>query len=71
MDPVFVLSFLLLCSSCANIALAILLKRSLKKPPKAMTMTAEDVLHDLTSGPAIVKIERIDRDGLFLRSPGR
>lgn len=51
------------------IFLAYLLKKAHKKPRPTLTMTAEDILHDLSRGPAIIRVERLDRDNLILRSP--
>lgn len=39
-----------------------------KKAP-ALTVDAEKLLHDLTRGPAIIRVEVIDPKNLFLRSP--
>lgn len=57
-------------SLAANFALAFLLRRSRKKPHPQVTrtVTAEEVLHDLTrAGQTVVRIERIDSDSLFMR----
>lgn len=56
----------------ANVALAVLLARALKKPPPKETfdVTAQDLLHDLTRrGAAILRVEVIDPTHLMLRSP--
>ncbi len=39
-------------------------------PPPKPTLTAEQLLHDLTtSGQAVIRVEVIDAKNLFLRSP--
>ena len=41
-----------------------------KKPSqKQLTIDARMILQDLISGPALVKIEYLDRSEVFLRSP--
>lgn len=47
------------------------LRRELEAAQKApaLTLEAESLLHDLTRGPAIVRIEVIDPKHLLLRSP--
>ncbi len=55
-------------SVACNIYLALSLKRSGRKPKP--TLTAEQLLHDLTHrGAAMVRLEVIDPTHLFLRSP--
>lgn len=43
------------------------LERAKKAP--APTVSAEQILHDLTAGGAIVRVERLNPADLFLRSP--
>lgn len=62
-----VLGSLLLLSLAANLALFVLFKRSKKIRP--LSITAEELLHDLTRGVAIVRMELINQQDLFLRSP--
>lgn len=59
---------LLLISLSANIALAIYIK----KKPKTVVQVTEDarsILRDLATGPALLRVEYIDRADIFLRSP--
>jgi uncharacterized membrane protein len=58
----------LVFSVAGNILQFVYLRRSKKKPKP--TLTAEDLLHDLTSrGRAILKVDVIDPANLLLRSP--
>ncbi len=68
MDPAILVA-IIICLFSANIGLLYLLRKAYNKPPKALTVTAEALLHDLSSGPAIIRVERIDRENLLLRSP--
>ncbi len=54
-------------SLAANLAQYFLSKRSNKKRP--LSISAEEIVHDLTRGIAVVRIERISQEDLFLRSP--
>ncbi len=71
---ILVLSLLLGMSCALNVWGALYLKKfqsqvdAAKKRP-APTLTAEELIHDLTRGPAVVRIERIDSTELFMRSP--
>ena len=40
-----------------------------KAPTRQLTVTAEELLHDLTAGAAVVRIERVNPADLWLRSP--
>ncbi|MES3012639.1 MAG: hypothetical protein V4750_02780 [Pseudomonadota bacterium] len=60
---------LLLVSLSGNAFLYILLSKSYKKPVETRTLTAEALLHDLTEGSALVRVERINPNDVFLRSP--
>ena len=61
------LTFLLIFSLAMNIILVLRLRR-LKTSPK-QSVDARQLLHDLTKGRAIVKIEILDPSELFYRSP--
>jgi len=64
------LSALLLLSAVGNGALATLLyRRKRQKREPTLSLSAEDLLHDLTRGPAVIRVEVIDAQNLFLRSP--
>ena len=63
------LAGLLALSLAGNVLLGVLLRKSRKKPVEKLTVTAEALLHDLTSGSAVVRIERLNPADLFLRSP--
>lgn len=63
------LAALLVLSLAGNVGLAILLRKSRKKPVETRTITAEALLHDLTAGAALVRVERINPSDIFLRSP--
>lgn len=56
-------------SFVANIILAVRLKQALRRPPPTPTFGAEELLHDLTRGPALVRVERVDASNLLIRSP--
>lgn len=64
----FLASFLAV-SAILNATLAILLRKQKKTPRKPqLSLSAEDLLHDLTrSGSAVVRLEVIDPANLFLR----
>ncbi len=51
----------------ANLDVSEAVKAAKKERP--LTISAEDLLHDLTRGPAVIKVEVIDAKNLFLRSP--
>lgn len=55
----------------ANVVLALDLRKAKKAPVprETRTITAEEILHDLTGGVALIKIERIDPSDVFLQSP--
>ena len=55
-------------SITANAVLATLLLKK-KKQKKELTTDASAILHDLTRGPSLLKIEYINRDDIFLKSP--
>lgn len=58
----------LIASLVANGVQVRRIKEARKRP--APTLTAEELLHDLTRrGYAVLKVEVIDADNLFLRSP--
>ncbi len=53
---------------CIICLLLFLLRQSRKKPPKKLTTSAEDLLHDLTKrGHAVLRVEVLDPEALFLR----
>lgn len=54
-------------SLAINAALYHLLKKSKKQRP--LSRSAEELMHDLTAGVALVRIERVDPGDVFLRSP--
>lgn len=61
--------FLLAISLCANAALLYLVKKLKKEPVVTNSYEVEQLIHDLTSGSALIKITRVDHSNLFLRSP--
>lgn len=66
------LSLLLGLSAAANVGLlayCLVLRRKPPPRPPQLTVAAEDLLHDLTRGPAVIRVEVIDAKSLFLRSP--
>lgn len=71
MELILPLMALLAISAGANVWLALLLRRKAKAPKPQPTLTAEQLLHDLTAGQAIVRVEVVDPTNLFLRSPRR
>lgn len=62
------ISSLLVVSAFANVILTVLF---LKKPKTKTEVTydAQAVLRDLATGPALIKIEYVDRSEVLLRSP--
>lgn len=69
MDPIPIFAWLLLPSACLNAALAYLLAHKKQRKEPQLTLSAEDLLHDLTRGPAVLRVEVIDAKNLLLRSP--
>ena len=72
------ITLLLGLSLALNVAGALYLRRlerqhlaeleAAKKKP-APTVTAEEILHDLTAGASLIRVERINPENVFLRSP--
>lgn len=62
-----ILTLLLGVSLSANAVLGLYLKRSKKKRP--LDITAEEILHDLTAGISLIRVERVNPGDVFLRSP--
>jgi hypothetical protein len=62
-----VTSCLLIASLGANALLGIKLKT--RKAPSEMTYDASQLLRDLLAGKALVKVERIAPEGLFIMAP--
>ena len=60
---------ILVLSLAANLVQAYFFAKKQRKRQPVLTMAAEDLLHDLTRGPAVVRVEVIDAKNLFLRSP--
>lgn len=58
-------------SIASNIALVIfiILNRRLKKTKGEVSYDARALLRDLASGPALIKVEYVDRADILLRSP--
>lgn len=63
----YILEFALAFSLVCNLVLAVLLILSRRRPPKRFDATAQDLLHELTHGGAIVRIEVLDKEALLLR----
>lgn len=40
-----------------------------KSPPKRLDTTAQDLLHELTHGGAVLRIDVLDKESLILRRP--
>lgn len=62
-----ILSAIFALSAAANVVLLISLRASRKKPRPSIT--AENLMHDLTRGQAVIRIEVIDPSAILLRSP--
>lgn len=60
---------LFLLSLAANGACAHFLRKKSKEKKPEYTLDARAILADLATGPALVKIEYLSRDDIFLRSP--
>lgn len=65
---IIIFASLLTVSVIANIALLFKPKSKVTNK-KELTKDARDILSDLMTGPALVKIEYIDRSEVLLRSP--
>lgn len=63
------LAGLFVVSLSGNVVLSVLLRKSRKKPVEQLTVTAEQLLHDLTAGAALIRVERVNPADVFLRSP--
>lgn len=69
METILVVSLVALSLSLAANAMQAKRYRESKKKP-VPTTSAEDLLHDLTRrGFAVLRVEVVDPDNLFLRSP--
>ena len=53
----------------ASVALNVFLGISLYRKKHVLNIDAKRLLHELTAGGAVVKIEVLDTSALFLRSP--
>lgn len=62
----FAVSFLLVVSLAANVALYFWARRLKKKPQESYEV--RHLLHDLTAGVALVRVQRVDPAGVFLRA---
>lgn len=67
MQITVILALVLSLSVIFNLVLAYL--NWFKKKPKPLTKDAQELLHDLTEGRTILKIDVLDPAGLFYRSP--
>lgn len=67
--PLYVVVVALALSIAANALQAYFFSPKRRKKATTLTMSAEDLLHDLTRGPAVLRVEVIDAKNLFLRSP--
>lgn len=54
-------------SLLGNAALAVLLVRSRRRPPKRLDQTAQELLQELTSGGVVLSIEVINKESILLR----
>ena len=67
---IFALAFILTLSLTFNAYLYLIIRKLNAQPPKrVLTVEAQQVLHDLTRGAAIVKITPVNPEEIFLRSP--
>lgn len=58
-----------LALECGSLAVENERLKNLPSPPKTLTIEAQQLLHDLTSGTAVVKIIPISLEDIYLRSP--
>lgn len=61
-----VVNYLLGASLVLNVGLAYFLRQKRQRP---LTTDAKQLLHELTTGGAVVKVEVLDTSALFYRSP--
>lgn len=75
MDLLLILAVWGVIATAVCAVLAFLLHRKQRAPepkPPQLTLSAEDLLHDLTTrGVAVLRVEVIDPTNLLLRSPRR
>lgn len=64
-----ILAIALGVSFSANLVAAVMIYRLKKSPPKRMDSTAQDLLHELTHGGAVLRIDVLDKEALFYRRP--
>lgn len=64
----FILSTLTL-SLAVNGALSLLYWRSRKTPQKRLSVSAQEILHDLTGNGAMIEIRRLSPGDYLMRSP--
>lgn len=61
------LASLLGLSVAANVGLGIYIASFKRRAP--LSKSAEELLHDMTRGQALIRVTRVDPDDVFLRSP--
>jgi hypothetical protein len=66
---IIILSCVLTSSILSNAVLAFFVFRPVKSKKPAYTYDAQALLRDLMSGPALLKVEYVDRGEVLLRSP--
>ena len=62
------MDLLISLSIISNIALAILLYKAKKKPPKQEDYDVRMLLHDLTAGAALIRVERVSPADVLIRT---
>lgn len=62
-----ILAIALGVSLFANFAFLVMIYRLRKSPPKRYDVTAQDLLHELTHGGAVLRIDVLDKESLILR----
>ena len=55
-------------SFASNVALVVVIRKS-KKTKREVSYDAKALLRDLATGPALIKVDYVDRADVLLRSP--
>lgn len=63
------MDYLVIGFLAASAALNLLLSYRLFKKDRVLTIDAKRLLHEITSGGAVIRLEVLDASQLFLRSP--
>lgn len=65
----YLIELALAVSLVGNVIFVVLLLLSRRRPPKRLDTSAQDLLHELTHGGAVLRIDVLDKESLILRRP--